>query len=88
MYVIYGRPGCRWCVSATRLAYDAGVSFDYIDISENQEAFKFITEVIKAETVPQIFHAAGSVRLIGGFDEFKAELQDTDPKKDVPENDT
>jgi glutaredoxin 1 len=87
MYKIYGRPNCGWCVKAKNLALVKGVSFEYIDIDENLAARRYILNVQGHRTVPQIYFEDGDlVQYVGGFEAFKAELDDTDSNGDVPEN--
>ena len=89
MYVIYGRPDCKYCTAAIGLAMSAGVGFEYINIEGFQEDKAFILRE-GHKTVPQIYWHPddGQPVHIGGYDEFKIELSDTDHKKDVPENGT
>jgi glutaredoxin len=65
--VIYGAPGCSYCVRAKELANRHGIRVQYIDLSTDAEAKKFIIEDIGARTVPQIFHDG---KHIGGYTEL------------------
>jgi glutaredoxin len=62
--VIYGTPGCSYCVKAKDLANMKGIRVQYIDISKDVESRKYIVEEIGARTVPQIFHEG---KHIGGY---------------------
>ena len=66
---IYGKPNCKYCVSAKELCRELGLKFTYIDIDADAEAKRdFMLRTNFAKTVPQIFL---NDSLIGGFDEFK-----------------
>ena len=65
--VIYGAPGCSYCVKAKDLANMKGIRVQYIDLSADAEAKKFIIEDMGARTVPQIFHEG---KHIGGYTEL------------------
>lgn len=87
MYVIYGRPDCKYCDAAVGLLKDVGVWFKYINISVDQEAKEFLLRE-GHRTVPQIYEVFRDEdhSHVGGFTDLKAKLSDTDHKKDVPEN--
>ena len=65
--VIYGAPGCSYCVRAKELANRHGIRVQYIDLSADAEAKKYIIEDIGARTVPQVFHEG---KHIGGYTEL------------------
>lgn len=39
---VYGKPGCRACVGTTRQFKKHGVDFDYIDVTQDEEAFAYV----------------------------------------------
>lgn len=53
---VYGQPNCPSCVRVVEKLQDAGVGFDYVDISKHQyhEARVFVTEVLGAKSVPVV----------------------------------
>ena len=65
--VVYGAPGCSYCVRAKELANRHGIRVQYIDLSADAEAKKYIIEDIGARTVPQVFHEG---KHIGGYTEL------------------
>ena len=65
--VIYGASGCPYCVKAKELANRHGIRVQYIDLSVDNEAKRFIIEDMGARTVPQIFHEG---KHIGGYTEL------------------
>lgn len=39
---VYGKPGCRACVGTTRQFKKNGVSFEYIDVTQDESAFEYV----------------------------------------------
>ena len=70
--VIYGAPGCSYCVKAKELANRKGIRVQYVDLSVDEKAKKFIIEEIGARTVPQVFHED---KHIGGYDDLAEYLR-------------
>lgn len=68
--VVYGKPGCSFCTSAKGLLERNVIEYDYIDISEDKEAYSYIIEQ-GHRTVPQIYI---DKRHIGGYNELLAHM--------------
>lgn len=53
---VYGQPNCPSCVRVVQKLENAGVEFDYVDISKHQfhEARVYVTEVLGAKSVPVV----------------------------------
>ncbi|QNJ55844.1 NrdH-like glutaredoxin [Mycobacterium phage PainterBoy] len=51
---IYTQPGCRPCHRIQQRLEDAGVDYDVVDITRNEEAKAYVTGVLKARSVPVI----------------------------------
>lgn len=66
-WVIFGRPGCGWCVKAMDLLKEKGDSFEYFNVRE-YPVLKVFMEVSGMEmTVPKVFING---HLIGGYDDL------------------
>lgn len=51
---LYTKPNCPGCnLVKTKLA-EAGVEFEVVDITENDEAYTYVTQVLGAQGVPVI----------------------------------
>lgn len=73
---IYGTRSCPWCDRAKNLCRDAGLAFDYHDITDDPALqAEFITRTNGARTVPQIFVG---IRRIGGFTDLEAAQRNGD----------
>lgn len=74
---VYGRPGCGYCVSATKLLDENVIEYDYINIYEDAEAKAFIVEQ-GFRTVPQIYidkrHIGGYTELVNYMSKRKGKL--------------
>ncbi len=66
---IYTRLGCGYCTAAERLLRDKGVAFENIDCTGDQATRKWLADLTKSSTVPQIFI---DDRAIGGYDDMRA----------------
>lgn len=68
MYTIYTKPNCTQCDQAKLLLKMKGISFDTIDVTEDQEAFNFV--------VSEGFRGMPAIYLdgnkIGGLSELKS----------------
>ncbi|AHG23840.1 thioredoxin domain [Mycobacterium phage EagleEye] len=51
---IYTQPGCRPCHRIQQRLEDAGVDYDVVDITRNEEAKTYVMDVLKARSVPVI----------------------------------
>lgn len=70
MITIYGSPTCSYCSAAKQLCEENNMSYQYIDLFEEDDAIETVTAAIGPfKTVPQIFDG---VDYIGGFTEFNA----------------
>ena len=53
--VVYGKPNCPFCEKAKDILNNKNIEYKYIDISEDEQAYKFIKVDNGFSTVPQIF---------------------------------
>ncbi len=67
--VVYTTQYCPYCVQAKTLLRHKGVTFDEIDVSEDDALRTKMIETSGRRTVPQIFI---DDRPIGGYDELRA----------------
>lgn len=78
IYVIYGTPGCGFCLEAKRTLNRLELPYDYVDTSElDQVEIQTLQEIAGTtfRTVPQIFTSEGSnMDYVGGFKELKVRL--------------
>lgn len=51
---VYTQPGCQPCRLVKKRLDDAGIEYEAVDISKNDEARTYVTEVLKASSVPVI----------------------------------
>ncbi|AOE44674.1 NrdH-like glutaredoxin [Gordonia phage Strosahl] len=51
---VYGQPSCKPCERVKSQLEEAGVEFEYVDISANDEARTYVTGVLKARSTPVI----------------------------------
>jgi glutaredoxin 1 len=75
MIDIYGTATCSFCLRAKKLCERMGLKYEYKDIGYEKyknELDGLLTEGYR--TVPQIFRYG---KLIGGYTEFAAELENT-----------
>ena len=66
---IYTREYCGFCTAAISLLRGKGVAFEEIDATGDDKTRKWLAEVTRQDTVPQIFIDG---RSIGGFSELRA----------------
>jgi glutaredoxin 3 len=71
--VVYTTQFCPYCVRAKSLLQRKGVSFEEVDVSNDDALREQMIEVSGRRTVPQIFINGEP---IGGFDELYALEQD------------
>lgn len=77
-YVVYGTPGCGFCIQAKRLLEQKEIPFDYMDLrdvttDEQHMLMEIAGKVFR--TVPQIFkERTDGMYYVGGFTELKEEL--------------
>lgn len=81
MYIIYGTPGCGFCVQAKRVLEQKGIDYSYVDLADTTpgEQAKLMEIAGKPfRTVPQIFHKGfgDTFEYVGGFTEMKAALDE------------
>mgnify|MGYP001547678543 CR=1 FL=1 len=67
--VVYSTAYCGYCVRARALLTQLGVEFETIDVTDDDEQRRWLVDVTKQRTVPQIFIGGESV---GGFDDLAA----------------
>ncbi|QFG08639.1 NrdH-like glutaredoxin [Mycobacterium phage Vanisoa] len=51
---IYTQPGCRPCHRIMQKLDDNGLDYDVVDLTRNAEAKTYVTDVLKASSVPII----------------------------------
>ncbi|QGH80618.1 NrdH-like glutaredoxin [Mycobacterium phage Rahalelujah] len=51
---IYTQPGCRPCHRIMQKLDDNGLDYDVVDLTRNAEAKTYVTDVLKASSVPVI----------------------------------
>lgn len=51
---VFSQPQCRSCDRVKAKLEEAGVEFDTVNILENQEAYTYVRDVLKATSVPVI----------------------------------
>ena len=67
--VMYRTPFCPYCMRAERLLQQKGAAVREVDVSGDASARRWLHEVSRQRTVPQIFINGVSV---GGYDEIAA----------------
>ncbi len=76
--VIYGKPGCSYCVKAKSLCEAKGISYQYKQVGT--DITKELLEGLVGnpiKTVPQIFiHEDGFYNYVGGYDQLKVKLNE------------
>lgn len=65
-FVVVGKPSCSYCVKATKLIEQCGLSYAYVDLTTNPDERQRIIDA-GFKTVPQIWHKGDHV---GGYDEL------------------
>lgn len=76
--VIYGKPGCGYCVKAKSLCEAKGITYQYKQVGSDISK-ELLEEMVgkPIKTVPQIFiHEDGFYTYVGGFTELKEKLND------------
>lgn len=71
MYKVFGKPACAFCEAAKRELTTRGISYEYVDISTDNDAREFVVTEMGFRTVPLIMNGD---TLVGGFKELKASL--------------
>lgn len=66
MIFIYGKPNCKYCEQAKLLLEAKGVEYEYIDVSEDEDALAFLIRH-GLKTVPQCYDDTAH---IGGYTEL------------------
>lgn len=51
---IYTQPGCLPCHRIQQKLEDAGIAYDVVDLTRNEEARSYVMDVLKATSVPVI----------------------------------
>jgi glutaredoxin 3 len=74
--VVYRTPFCGYCFRVKHLLESKGVPFQEVDVSGDQDKRRWLAEVTRQRTVPQVFINGKS---IGGF----AELAQLDRRGDL-----
>ena len=65
--VIYRTPRCGYCSRVHELLESKGVAFKEVDVSEDAGKRRWLSDVTKQRTVPQVFING---KPVGGFDEL------------------
>ncbi len=66
---VYTKQNCPYCLSAKRLLQRKGVSFEEIDVENDEAKRAWLVEASGQRTVPQIFVDG---RSLGGFSDLDA----------------
>lgn len=66
---IYTTQICSYCIAAKRFMQQRGIDFEEIDVSEDDDARRWLVERTGQRTVPQIFVGEKS---IGGYTDMRA----------------
>lgn len=84
---VYGRDGCPYCVKAKELLASRGISFHYVDLTDDEARQAFYDERGlhgPARTVPQIYSLEmGEEVLIGGYSDLFRKLNEDAPTQHV-----
>lgn len=70
--VVWGMPGCSWCLRACELLTEHNLSFEYRSVGDEWTAQEFKEAAPGARTVPQIFING---KLIGGYTDLYNTLE-------------
>lgn len=54
MILLYSKPDCPACERVKRKLRDAGLSYEEYDVTTNEEALRYIIEVLGAKAVPVV----------------------------------
>jgi glutaredoxin 3 len=65
--VIYRTPSCSYCFRVHQLLESKGVPFKEVDVSEDEGKRRWLFDVTRQRTVPQVFING---KPVGGFDEL------------------
>ena len=65
--VIYRTPNCSYCVRVHQLLESKGVPFKEVDVSDDQGKRKWLMDVTRHRSVPQVFING---KPVGGFDDL------------------
>jgi glutaredoxin 3 len=65
--VIYRTPTCSYCFRVHHLLRNKGVAFKEVDVSNDPGKRRWLADVTRQRTVPQVFING---RPVGGFDEL------------------
>lgn len=66
--ILFGTENCPWCVKAKDYLKEKGVQFEYIDVSQDQDAAQEMIKKSKQMSVP-VLEINGTI--IVGFDKEK-----------------
>lgn len=51
---VYTQPGCKPCTVVKEMLEEAGIDYDAVDVTLNNEAFDYVTKVLKLRSTPVI----------------------------------
>lgn len=77
MYLIYGKPDCKYCIAAKDILLSKNKEFKYFSLGADYTREELIEKCspVLPRTVPQIFLLQGDKELyIGGFDDLQGVL--------------
>ncbi|ERB55295.1 hypothetical protein N806_29730 [Rhodococcus sp. P27] len=57
---VYTKPGCQPCRATKVLMDNLGVEYDTVDITEDESAFRFLTEALGVQEVPLVYLPDGT----------------------------
>lgn len=58
---VYTQPGCKPCVKVQTKLDNAGIDYDVVDLTVNDEAYAYVTQVLGAAGTPVIVSDADHV---------------------------
>ena len=75
--ILYTLSWCPYCVGAKEFLLESKVSHTIIPMDEREELLEEIKKLWQWKTVPIVLEKSGAtLRLVGGFDDLKEELED------------
>ena len=80
MYSIYTRPNCIWCVRAKELLTRKGISFNDLDITDDNLRIKLKSKATENKTITQIFK---DNERIGEYKNLVEHLKEEKIRKDI-----
>jgi glutaredoxin 3 len=64
--IVYRTPACAYCFRVKHLLESKGIAFQEVDVSDDPGKRKWLADVTRQRTVPQVFING---KPVGGFDD-------------------